>query len=113
MLYIYFYVSPFQYLQEQLIRQERKRILDEYAKGSLSADTVISPDLLAGADDDDEDDRADVRKIQIAADAIRKAKATAAATPASHGRQKKAMTTTAPAAATASGGKKDFHGRKR
>ena len=84
--------------------------MDEYAKGSLSADTVISPDLLAGADDDDEDDQADVKKIQIAADAIRKAKATAAATPASQGRQKKA--TLAPAA-TPSGGKKVFHERKK
>ena len=85
-------------MQEQLIRQERKRILDEYARsGSLSADTVISPDLLAlAADgDDDEDDVADVKKIQIIA-----AKATS-------NRQKKATPAAAVTAApTPNGAKK-------
>ena len=63
----------FQYLQQELIRQERQRILNEYRSGKLSADTVISPDLL-GDEDIDEDDLDDVRKLRLAAAAMQKSK---------------------------------------
>ena len=60
-----------QVLQEQLIRAERQRILQEYASGSLPVDTVISQDLLDDTDEDlDEDDVDDVRRLRAAQAAI-------------------------------------------
>merc|ERR1712241_1609597 len=62
-------------LQEQLIRAERQRILQEYASGSLPVDTVISQDLLDDTDEDlDEDDVDDVRRLRAAQAAIQKAR---------------------------------------